>query len=312
MLRRELLAFAGQSLLLAGCSSAQLRPKPFAGHSQSPITTQFGLQLSTLNQLMAQDFEGTLALVAGIGYQQVEFSAMGLMGREPARIKALLTDLGLRAPVGRVSPKLPQDFFVQPQAEMFKAFIRLSGPDRFIDNVRYSLEVAHYFEQKVINLPAMVPDTFKDIDAVKRNVELLNAAGELCAAEDVLFGYHNHDWEFAPLSDASGSKVVPYEVFLEGTDPEQVTFQLDSYWAVKAGVDWLALLQNNPGRFASCHLKDIDNNGAMADVGEGLIDFNLFIDASKKAGARYFFVERDNPPDPLKTAVQSFHNLQRL
>lgn len=311
MRRRELVRFISQAMILPGALTACQTAAPGKAYkANEPL--QFGLQLSTLNTLFAQDFEATLAAVADIGYRQVEFSAMGLMGNDPARVKEMLDAKQLSAPVGRVSPPLPAEFFKQSQEEMRAAFMQLSAPERFLDNIRYSLEQAEFFQQKYLNLPALAPKTFADIEGVLRNIDLLNRAGELCAAQGVLFGYHNHNWEFTPVTDSQGKKVVPYELMLEKTDANTVAYQLDSYWVVKAGVNLIDTLRRYPGRFSSCHLKDIDKAGAMADVGEGEIDFPEFVQVAKQSGARYFFVERDNPPEPMSTARTSFTNLSNM
>ncbi len=311
MRRRELVGFVCQAMVLPGVLTA-CQSVPQARHNPMTGRTQIGLQLSTLNALMSEDFDATLAAVAEVGYKQVEFSAMGLMGRDPQQVKTLLSDYGLTAPVGRVSPKLPSGFFEQAQEDMRAAFMRHSAPERFLDNVKYSLEIASAFEQKILNLPAMMPATFADIKGVLRNIDLLNQAGDICSANGVLFGYHNHNWEFARVKDTAGRNVIPYELMLENTDPGKVTFQLDSYWVAKAGVDLFETLERYPGRFSSCHLKDIDAAGAMADVGEGEINFPKFINAAKQSGARYFFVERDNPPQPMRTARISYGNLSKM
>ena len=153
----------------------------------------FGLQLSTVTPLMQKDFEGTLARVAEIGYRQVEFSAMGFLGRPVNYVQSLLLKNQLASPVGRITPRLPDDFFTLPLKQAMAVYRQQGALEFFLDNVKYSLDVALSMEQKFLNLPAFMPDHFATLNGVKRVVELLNEAGELCAKEGVLFGYHNHD-----------------------------------------------------------------------------------------------------------------------
>src|ERR671931_1642738 len=64
-----------------------------------------GLQLYTVRDKMKEDFEGTLARVAQIGYKEVEFA--GYSNHTPADVKAILDRHGLSAPsthVGDTSP----------------------------------------------------------------------------------------------------------------------------------------------------------------------------------------------------------------
>src|SRR6266576_171933 len=61
---------------------------------------KIGLQLYTVRAAMAQDFEGTLARVAQVGYNEVEFA--GYFGRSPEAVRAALTSAGLTAPSAHV------------------------------------------------------------------------------------------------------------------------------------------------------------------------------------------------------------------
>ena len=267
----------------------------------------FGLQLSTLTPLLMADFEGTLEQVAQIGYRQVEFSALGFLGRPAPYVADLLARNNLEAPVGRISPKLPEGFGAMSRLQQMEAFRRLSGPDHLLDNVAYALDGAQRLGQKHLVLPALMPDRFQTQAQVSESIELLRRAGDLCAERGVQFGYHNHDWEFAPVAGA-----VPFDQMLADTDPAQVAFQLDVYWVTKAGADPYAYLKNHAARFPSVHLKDIDSGGDFADVGFGRIDFPRFVRESQAAGTQYYFVERDNPPAPMQTAQRAFDYLRQM
>ena len=48
------------------------------------------MQLYTVRDLMKDDFEGTIAKVAQIGYKEVEFA--GYFGRTAPQVKAVLTN----------------------------------------------------------------------------------------------------------------------------------------------------------------------------------------------------------------------------
>ena len=308
MRRRELLQLAAGALIpaaLMACGRA-----PGVGPNERENVRQlkdFGLQLSTVNRLMMQDFEGTLRKVAEIGYSQVEFSAMGFLGRSAEYVKGLLAELGLNAPVGRVTPALPEGVMRMPREEAMRIFAERGQAKHLVENVSHGMEDALVLGQKVINLPFLMPAEFQSLDQVKRNIEYMNAAGELCAEQGIMFGYHNHDWEFIPLDG-----VIPYDLMIEQTDPQKVSFQLDSYWIVKGGGSFSDYLSRYAGRFNSCHLKDMDASGDFEDVGYGAIDFPSFVAEAQAAGARYFFVERDDPPDPAAAIVRSYEYLRNL
>jgi len=302
MNRRNFLKYGATGL--ASLGSANLWAAVESGKQR---LQSFGLQLSTVTPLMQKDFEGTLARVAEIGYRQVEFSAMGFLGRPLPLIQSLLKKNDLSAPVGRITPHLPDDFFELPMEQAMAVYRKQSALDYFLDNVRYSLEMALAMDQRFLNLPAFMPNHFATLTGVKRVVELLNQAGEICTREGVLFGYHNHNWEFAEVEG-----INPFEYMLEQTEADKVGYQLDVYWVAKGGGRTNDLLTRHAGRFPSLHLKDIDDAGDFADVGFGGIDFPSVVQAALAQGATHFFVERDNPPDPESSITRSYSYLNNM
>ena len=302
MQRRKFLKFGA-----AAVASLNTYPAWAAAAQSGRKLESFGLQLSTVTPLMLKDFEGTLARVSDIGYREVEFSAMGFLGRPVEYVQSLLTENQLSAHVGRVVPKLPEGFFALPMQEAMGIYRQRGGVEFFIDNVKHSLDIALAMNQTFLNLPAFMPDAFTSLDGVKRVVDLLNEAGDICAKQGVLFGYHNHNWEFAEVEG-----VVPFDYMLSNTPADKVGYQLDVYWVTKAGHDPVALLKDHEGRFPSLHLKDIDADGDFANVGSGLIDFPTVIDAAVKQNTSHFFVERDNPPAPESAIVESYKYLSNM
>ena len=307
MLRRDFLYLTSGAVLSSGflgsCSQHLVRQDALEISKLENI----GLQLSTVTSMMLKDFEGTLARVAEIGYDQVEFSAMGFLGREASYVQQLLTKNNLGAPVGRITPVLPEGFQQLPRADAFQVFRERSKPEFLLENVNNSIGDAEYLGQKYLNLPAMMPEHFATMDQVKRNIELLNQAGDRCAEHGILFGYHNHNWELTPIDG-----VVPYDLMLEQTDPGKVGFQMDAYWIVKGGGNLDDYLTRFPDRFPSCHMKDIDTKGDFADVGDGEIDFPAFTRKAIAQGAKQFFVERDNPPAPEQSIERSYAYLNQM
>lgn len=303
MRRRRLLQLGlGGALapaLLIGCSDAA--PPP------GRRLEKFGLQLSTITPLLLADFAGALRQVAALGYAQVEFSAFGFLGRSAQEVQALLEATGLEAPVGRVAPPLPPDLMQQPPERIRQIFGELTSAPRLQQNVAHSLEQALALGQKVMNIPALPPEAFQTLDQVKRSIEALNQAGALCAAQGVQLGYHNHDWEFQAIDGH-----VPYHLMLEDTAPDLLSFQLDSYWVAKAGRHFSIYFRDFPGRFNSCHLKDISADGDFEDVGHGTLDFPRFVREALAAGAKHFFVERDRPPDPARAIRRSYDYLRQM
>lgn len=268
---------------------------------------RFGLQLSTITPMMAADFAGTLAEVASIGYRQVEFSALGFLGREASEVKDLLEKNGLEAPVGRVAFNVPADFMTMPKEQQMKVFGNQASMESLVERIDTSVKECKLLGQKYLIIPAIMSHVFSDMTQVKNMISTLQEAAKKCMDQGVMLGYHNHNWEFDELDGK-----IPYTIMLEELDPELFTFQLDTYWVKKAGWDLSEILTAYSGRFITCHLKDIDGEGDFEDVGHGEIDFPDFLKKAQSQGAKYFFVERDTSDDPMESIRRSYASLKEM
>lgn len=239
---------------------------------------KIGIQLYTMRNLMAESVEDTLTFLARVGYAEVEFA--GLFGHSPETIRDLLRHLGLRAPSSH------------------------DGIPDSRDALEDLLGRARTLGQRWIVVPYFAGD---DLAAYHRLAERLNWAGDIARHHGIRVGYHNHDHEFAPHG---GTR--PYDVLLGETDPHLVDFELDVYWAVKAGVDPVELFDRDPGRFPLSHIKGMAADGSFADVGEGVLDYGRVFDAKHRAGMQHYFVERDDLPHPKETARDSYRYLRDL
>ena len=145
--------------------------------------------------------------------------------------------------------------------------------------------------------------------AWQRLAARLTTGAQRAKAAGLRFGYHNHDFEFAPVEGTTGFDILTTE-----TDPTLVALELDLYWAVKAGQDPLALFARWPGRIHCCHVKDAGPapERQMRDVGAGTIDFRTLLARGRAAGLQHWFIEHDNPADPLASVRASAAHLAAL
>lgn len=260
-------------------SLARPRPVRGAGALYSPL----GIQLYTLRSLLADDLEGTLDQVARIGYEEVELA--GLYGLGAAEMRTALDRVGLRAASSHVGLDVVRDAWPQALAD------------------------ARALGQRWLVCPSL-PGSVRTPDGYRRVADDFNRAGEAAREAGLRFAYHNHDFEFAPLGDGSGSS--GYDVLVARCDPELVSLQLDVFWAVHAGEDPLAWFRAHPGRFTSIHAKDRTADGQMVAVGRGVIDFASVLAAAPDAGVEHVFVEHDRPDDPLEVARTSYETLAAI
>ena len=241
-----------------------------------------GLQLYTVRDKMKDDFEGTLARVAEIGYKEVEFA--GYFGHTPTDLKAILDRHGLSAP---------------------STHIALAGEDAW----QTSLETAKAIGHEYIVVPWIPEERRKTLDDWKSVADVFNRAARQAHDAGLQFAYHNHDFEF-PKVDGQ----VPYDVLLQNTDPKLVQLEIDLYWMTKGGQDPLAYFARWPGRIPLVHVKD--SAGApehkMVDVGQGTIDWKRIFAKSDQAGIKHYFVEHDQPPQPFDDIAASYKYLKNL
>lgn len=253
-----------------------------------------GLQLYTVRNAMGKDPAATLAKVASIGYNSVEGAtytgSQKFYGMDAKSFAALLKQNGLIMPSSHY--RLGED------KENGKDVLgtMLHEWDKAVDDAKEA--GASYMVCAWLS-----PAERGNIDHYKQLAEHLNKAGETCKKAGIQLCYHNHDFEFM---EDNGQ--LPYTVLLNNTDKDNVKFELDLYWATKAGHDPVELFKANPGRYPLWHVKDMDNTPqkAFTEVGNGTIDFKRIFKESKTAGLKYFFVEQDmTPGDPFDSITKS-------
>jgi sugar phosphate isomerase/epimerase len=239
------------------------------------------LQLYTVRDETARDFAGTLRQVAALGYHAVECAGYGNLSAP--ELLALLAEIGLRAPSSHC--------------------LRLDMPEeRLAQELAFAREIG--CEYAVI--PWIGPERFTRTPFASL-VQRLETIGRSCREAGLQLVYHNHDYSFQRLDD---SRLLLDEL-LAACDPALLGLELDVYWAAFAGIDPLAYLHRHRGRVPLLHLKDMDAQRGMSEVGDGTLDMAGIIAAGEEGGTRWLIVEHDHPTMPsLESARRSLHNLR--
>jgi hypothetical protein len=102
--RRSFLVRAGVGAATTAAASARLL-------AQQHRIERLGMQLYTVRDAMAKDFDGTLAKVAALGDKEVEFA--GYFNKSPQEVKAALAKNGLTSPSTHIGYDLLTDKFPQ-------------------------------------------------------------------------------------------------------------------------------------------------------------------------------------------------------
>lgn len=247
---------------------------------RNPALDRIGIQLYTVRKLMARDAGGTLGKLAEIGYKEVELA--GLYGKSARAMRALLDRNRLAAPSSHIGT-----------AEMRSDWERTLGDATTLGQ--------SYITCAWIDGADRTPYGYRKI------AELFNRSAEAAKKSGLQFCYHNHDFEFERVGDT-----IPYDLLLSECDPDLVKMEMDIYWLVKGGRDPIEYFKWYPGRFPLVHVKDMDSSGRMVDVGKGVIGFRGIFQHAEQAGIEHYFVEHDEPEDPIATARASFDYLHAL
>ncbi|MFZ0267871.1 sugar phosphate isomerase/epimerase family protein [Caulobacter sp.] len=299
--RRSLLG-AGAALLGATLANgANAAATPFFQRHKLPV----GIQLYSLGPDLAKALDAQLATVAKIGFKSVELA--GYLGRTPAELRAAFDKAGLVCPAAHISPK---------------------GPNGFSGDLNKLADELHVIGAKAAIMPILyIPDRLGDdlrqagsqmtADDWKWNADFLNEKAAVLKKAGIVTGYHNHNFEFAPLGGTSGM-----EILLKGTDPSLVTFEMDAGWVTAAGQDPFALLKAHPGRFTQMHVKDIKPSTTFnfalkqdpTEVGGGMIDWKKLLPAAYAGGVRGFYYEQEPPfaHTRLESAKISFDYISKV
>jgi sugar phosphate isomerase/epimerase len=144
--------------------------------------------------------------------------------------------------------------------------------------------------------------------------EYLNELGARARQAGQTLMVHNHDIEFETVF---GDQTV-YDILMANTDPKNVVFQLDLYWATNGGGigNPLEVIERYGNRIQLFHVKDMAAGpfpGRIEIVGEGIIDFPAIF-AAAGGSTRYYVVEHDprfgDPTfDPFEAAQKGFDYL---
>jgi sugar phosphate isomerase/epimerase len=239
----------------------------------SPIPKDFGFQVWTIREKLIADFPGTLKMMAGFGYKQVEMcSPLGYSnaGFEP-----------LNSMSGTEMRKIIED-----------AGLTCVSSHYNMGELRESLDNRIEWATQ-LGMKQMVASSFwlpKDasVDDYRKACEELNGIGEKTKAAGIQMVFHNHHMEF----EKRGEELI-YDEMLKVLDSDLVKMQFQVA-VVNIGYKAADYFRNYPGRFISAHLADWSAaKDAQVPIGQGDIDWNDFYEAAKIGGVMNFFVEMD-------------------
>lgn len=269
----------------AASAAAVAAVRAQAAANQIPV----GLEMFSVRNELQKDLKGTLASVAGMGYQGVEFFA----------------------PYYEWTPEQAKDVRKQLDSLSLRCFSTHNGPKSFQpDNYAKTIELNNILGSKIVVMASA--GRVQTLDDWKRVADTLNKTAAAIKSAGLGVGYHNHQLEFKPLE--GGTR--PMEILASGTTPD-ITLQLDVGTCIEAGVDPVEWINKNPGRIRSLHLKDWGrepDKGYKVLFGDGVAPWKqIFAAAEKKGGVQYYLIEQEGSAlPPFDTAQKCLETFKKM
>lgn len=261
-----------------------------------------------------RDFRGYLDMTRRAGYTGIELFGCPYTEYTPASFKRVLEDYGLTAISAHVNVE-DTDFMLGYLPETGCKFMICPG-------LRVGSREEAY-----------------------EKAALLNELGRKAKSVGLRYGYHNHDNDFDVYD---GETVI--DIFLNNTDPDLVTFELDAAWAWRAGVDAAKFIEAHAGRFDLIHVKETSRTLGPEDnlkqlfakakrdsegrpiftpemqaifethqkinckLGDGIINMPEIKRAADAQGAKAYIVEREYAytGSPFTTILEDYNYLSKL
>lgn len=247
---------------------------------------QLAAQLYTVRDLTEKDFAGTVRQVAKIGYEGVELAGFGNLSPEDAG-KAL-GDAGLKVCGAHV------------------------GIHELTGDLKGTLAKYAAVGCQNIVVPWLPQEMRENVAGWKTFAKTLTKIGKAIAKDGFKLGYHNHSFEFALVSKG----VTGMDLLIQNSDPDYVSFELDTFWVVHGGQCPACYIGEHAKRVMTIHLKDMSDPSErkFANVGEGIIDEAAIIEAGIKAKVPWFIVEQDNcyGQPTLEALKVSYKNVKKM
>lgn len=267
----------------AGLVAGKINPAQASTTGSSAATAKkiIGLQTYSLGGELYKDVPGGMKQLKKDGYSTLELAGYNngkINSIDIVEFKKMADDAGLLITSSHVNPPVRE--YTKDNLNSIKEFWKKAADDHARIGAKYLIQPGQ-------------PAT-RSTEEVAFVSEVFNEAGKIANASGVLFGYHNHDMEFAHVKPGGKASVfgrhqkgdIIYDLLLKNTDPSLVLFEMDVYWAVIGQQDPVEYLQKYPDRIRVLHIKD------RAVLGQsGLMNFEQIFKQAYANGINDYFVE---------------------
>lgn len=268
---------------------------PVQGKPWSMIS-KLAAQLYTLREYTktAESFQNVLQVCHEIGYLGVQLSAVGCMNGDTPEVSASTAKEMLES-CGLVCCATHRPW------------------KRLVENIDEEIEFHHILGCDYTAVGSIGGDYGVEPDSYRRFLDDAAPVIEKLKAAGIRFGFHNHQMEFIRNPETGR----PCYDILINEGALDLMLEVDTFWAIVAGVDPAVLFERCPGRVPVIHVKDmevVDKIGpVMCPVGEGNLDWPRIVRTCEAAGTEWYVVEQDDcRRDPFDCLRSSWEYLSEL
>ena len=242
---------------------------------------KIGMELWSYRNQLKEDLPDTLATIRGLGFTDVETASY--YGHTAAEFRGILDHAGLTC-----------SSIITDYGKLKKDLSEVVADAKAL-GARYVLTAGFPHKGRLT------------AEEVHRAASDFNDFGARLKASGLRYGYHPHGFEFAP----SGGGTL-FDALLAETQPDLVTYELDTYHFALAGANPVHYLKKYPKRFSLVHLKDLAKSSPTGDLsgkavveasvvlGTGMLDWPAILSAAKKAGVDLYYIEDENLAAPAQ------------
>lgn len=194
------------------------------------MALKVGLILYSVRDEMAKDPVGTVEKVGQIGYKYVETCNHNAIndpgcgfGIGAQQLKETFDRFGTKVISTHIFPLEKADL------KQVVAYNHIVGNDNLVNPM----------------------GNFSTYDDLMVQCENFNRLGKALREEGMTFIYHNHEFEFRTFK---GKTILDY--LMENTDPQYMSFELDTFWTMRGGYNPMDMIQHMGKRIRLVHQKD--------------------------------------------------------
>lgn len=270
---------------LVAATAAGIAPQLWAAAGKKlPIA----VQLYSVRNDCAKDFDAALAQLAKMGFEGVEFAGYHSYSGKPKELRKKLDELNLKVAATHIG----------------------TGTMRG-DAFKQTVEFHQTIGCKFLIVPG--DGDFTNSEKSKTLAETFNLIASMLKPLGMACGYHNHTGEFKK----DGDKTF-WDLFAERTSKD-VILQQDCGWSVAAGQDPVVLMKRYPGRMKTTHFKPTVIGGdktKKAILGQDSVDWAAVLAGCIEfGGTEWITVEQETYPDgksPMECTEMSLQGLKKI